>query len=260
MTTETTTTRDFLNINEVHEVSSYPYGRLRTKAFFSIEFVAKKGFRNVFQTIDPKTGRVNAPKKSTYSLFAFQTKDENGFIRNGSWGHSLNNEQINKLTNFIYTNKDSFCLTPEMVKFIAADLLGIIKAGLVWADGNKKAMFEALKPELDKLVSIASTGDIELFNGFKIDVEALENIKNNASEDEKVKLVARTYQVIDNKVIYTAPTVTAPAPAPVAVAPEVVHVAPVAVAPAPVAPATQLGLFGGEKTVRVAPTTQLSLF
>lgn len=256
MTTETTT-RQILNINETHEVASYPYGRLRTKAFFSIEFVAKKGFRNVFQTIDPKSGRLNAPKKSTYSLFAFQTKDENGFIRNGSLGPSLNNEQINKFTNFIYTNKDSFCLTPEMVKFIAVDLIGIIKAGLVWADGNKKAMFETLKPELDKLVQVANTGDIELLNGFKIDVETIENIKNSATEDEKVKLVAKTYQVIDNKVIYTAPTVTAPAPVEV--------VAPVAVTPAPavspaVAPATQLGLFGGEKTVRTAPATQLSLF
>jgi len=259
MTTETTTTREILNINEVHEVSSYPYGRLRTKAFFSIEFVAKKGFRNVFQTIDPKSGRLNAPKKSTYSLFAFQTKDENGFIRNGCWGHSLNNESINKFTNFIYTNKDSFCLTPEMVKFLAVDIIGIIKAGLVWADGNKKAMIEVLRPELDKLVQVANTGDIELLNGFKIDVDALENIKNNATEDEKVKLVPVSHALISGSQIIKLPVAT-PAVAPVEV---VAPVADPAVAPAvspAVAPATQLGLFGGEKTVRVAPTTQLSLF
>jgi hypothetical protein len=47
-------------------VDSYPYGRLRATAFFSLEFKKGKGFRSVFQTINPKNNRLNAPKYSTY--------------------------------------------------------------------------------------------------------------------------------------------------------------------------------------------------
>ena len=38
-------------------VESYPYGRLKTTAFFSVEKTSK-GYRTEFQTIDPKTGRI----------------------------------------------------------------------------------------------------------------------------------------------------------------------------------------------------------
>ena len=53
-------------------VEDYPYGfRLRCKIRYWIEFKAKKGFRFVSQTTNPKRpGEVwNKPKASTYSLF-----------------------------------------------------------------------------------------------------------------------------------------------------------------------------------------------
>jgi len=48
------------------EVKNYPYGRLRTSMFYYIETTPKKGDRLVQWTINPKNGRVNAEKKSTY--------------------------------------------------------------------------------------------------------------------------------------------------------------------------------------------------
>jgi len=53
-------------------VEDYPYGfRLRCKIRYWIEFKAKKGFRFVSQTTNPKRpGEVwNKPKASTYSMF-----------------------------------------------------------------------------------------------------------------------------------------------------------------------------------------------
>jgi len=62
------------------ESDDYPYGGLRCHISFDIEFTPKKGFRSVTQTTNPKNGRVNKPKKSTYSDFAVLYRDEKGHI------------------------------------------------------------------------------------------------------------------------------------------------------------------------------------
>ncbi len=51
-------------------VPDYPYGRLRCKIWFWLESDPKKGFRFVSQTENPKNGRINAEKKSTYCAIA----------------------------------------------------------------------------------------------------------------------------------------------------------------------------------------------
>lgn len=56
--------------NSAYLVNDYPYGfKLRTKIRYWLESDPKKGFRFVSQTMNPKTERWNAPKKSTYSTF-----------------------------------------------------------------------------------------------------------------------------------------------------------------------------------------------
>ena len=48
-------------------VEDYPYGfRLRTKIRYWVE-TTNRGQRGVIQTLNPKTGRWNNPKKTTYS-------------------------------------------------------------------------------------------------------------------------------------------------------------------------------------------------
>ncbi len=47
-------------------ITDWPSGSLRTTATFHIE-ANKKGERAVRTTINPKTGRINAPKALTYS-------------------------------------------------------------------------------------------------------------------------------------------------------------------------------------------------
>lgn len=52
-------------------VDDYPYGfRKRTKIRYWLESNGNKGFRFVAQTMNPDTGRWNAPKKSIYSDLA----------------------------------------------------------------------------------------------------------------------------------------------------------------------------------------------
>lgn len=63
------------------ESDDYPYGRLRCHITFDVEFNPPKGYRFVTQTTNPKTGRVNKPKKSTYSDYIALHRDENGHIK-----------------------------------------------------------------------------------------------------------------------------------------------------------------------------------
>lgn len=48
-------------------IEDWPSGRERTKATFTIETHAKRGQRAVRTTVNPKTGRDNAPKALTYA-------------------------------------------------------------------------------------------------------------------------------------------------------------------------------------------------
>lgn len=60
-------------------VNDYPYGiKLRTQIKYWIETAAKKGDRFCSQTLNPKNGRWNAPKKSTFSVIGVMFNDEKG--------------------------------------------------------------------------------------------------------------------------------------------------------------------------------------
>jgi hypothetical protein len=64
-----------------YKVENYPYGfRLRTTMHYWIETVAKKGDRLCTCTINPKNGRINAPKKSTFSNIGILYLDENNHV------------------------------------------------------------------------------------------------------------------------------------------------------------------------------------
>ena len=64
-------------------VDDYPYGfRLRTKIRYWLESSPSRGWRFVSQTLNPKNGRWNAPKKSTYMEWAgAMYLDEQGHVQ-----------------------------------------------------------------------------------------------------------------------------------------------------------------------------------
>lgn len=64
-------------------VDNYPYGfKLRTQIRYWIESTPKKGDRFCSQTLNPKNGRWNAPKKSTYQSLGIMFLDEKEHV---SW-------------------------------------------------------------------------------------------------------------------------------------------------------------------------------
>ena len=71
----------FLPTTATSTNDDYPYGRLRCTIKFWLEFNPKKGFRFCSQTVNPKTGRINNPKKSTYSDIIIMGVDDNGYTK-----------------------------------------------------------------------------------------------------------------------------------------------------------------------------------
>lgn len=64
------TVPNFVRFEETYETDDYPYGRERTKATFKVDKRGDNKERIERITIDPKTGRVNKPKYTTFASSA----------------------------------------------------------------------------------------------------------------------------------------------------------------------------------------------
>jgi hypothetical protein len=96
--------KPLLNYTESNplEVKDYPYGfRLRTSIFYWIETTPKKGDRFCSYTINPKNGRRNADKKSTYSNIGVMYQDEKGHTHWTGINIYSKPEQISKFIEMI---------------------------------------------------------------------------------------------------------------------------------------------------------------
>jgi hypothetical protein len=92
---------EYKSIDRPYEVKDYPYGfRLRTSIFYWIESQPGKGDRLGTYTINPKNGKPNKPKYSTYATFMYLYIDENGHVKNGVID-SYDREEFNARFEFI---------------------------------------------------------------------------------------------------------------------------------------------------------------
>jgi len=74
--------KNFIKTAEKIEIQNYPYSfNLKTTLYSTIDFDIKKGYRHSRQTINPKTGRVNNPKKSTYYPLMLRYFDDRAFAK-----------------------------------------------------------------------------------------------------------------------------------------------------------------------------------
>ncbi len=123
-TTETTAKQFLFGHDEQNPIiiNDYPYGfKLRTSIKYWIETTPKKGDRFCSQTLNPKNGRWNALKKSTYSEIGIMFKNELGHIK---WaGVSLYTDR-DKIVSFIENIGGVEKLNKEQVK-IYNSLMGI---------------------------------------------------------------------------------------------------------------------------------------
>lgn len=101
------------NFETAFIVNNYPYGRLRTDMAYWIE-KGKNGFRLCRQSLNPKTGQWNKPKKSTYSQFLLLAQNpENGHV--SSIGFSRYSE-VKRVKEFLEKYRSQ--LSHEQVKEI----------------------------------------------------------------------------------------------------------------------------------------------
>lgn len=156
---------------------NYPT-RERTTAFFHVE-MTKKGCRSVFQTINPKTGKLNAPKKSTYCPIKLPCT----IVQNGHFdvcGHLDFNgdEAINK--GLLFMSDFYECFTIEQVKDISLTALAMSKVNAKAQVIYCGTQWEQLKPlvthSIETLAQIAKTGE-NLFISASLDVSAIEALK-----------------------------------------------------------------------------------
>lgn len=165
-----------LTVNEAIVVDNYPYGRLKTKATFSIEFKPKKGFRSVFQTVNPKTGRINNPKKGVYHPIMFLS-EQDGFVKFRAINYH-DNEAYNRAMKFM----DEHCpmFTDEQIRDIAINSLSYLKVSLMGSVQYGGCKFDDIKGYFEKAVKIHSKiAEIKhnMFEETYIDHEAIESHK-----------------------------------------------------------------------------------
>jgi hypothetical protein len=164
-------------VSEVLKTIDYPYGRERATAFFSVE-MNNKGCRTVFQTINPKTGRLNNPKKGNYYQVILPIELENNYFEFTGYLDFNGTEAITKGLYFMNDYKDCFSL--EQLKSIAVFISGMMKINAksqVIYCGSK---WEDLKPyyenPLHNIIKIA-TGENTDFLSCLLDFDAIESLK-----------------------------------------------------------------------------------
>jgi len=170
----------FLTLDK-QTVENYPYGRLKCTAFFSIEFNAKKGFRHIFQTINPKTGRLNAEKKGNYHDICVMQND-NGFISQKSLSFYETNS-INKVAKFM--NENFALFTPEQIEYIYLLFLTHIKVSVQSNVIYAGAKVGDITPYFDAAIEIVKRGLKEKINTFgEINID-FEGIKSKTDPNYK---------------------------------------------------------------------------
>jgi hypothetical protein len=173
------TTKFFFPTSTVKTIENYPYGfKLRTTKKDSVEFKPGSGFRYVEQTINPKTGRENKPKKSTYNTIGLLFEDAtNGHIS----FYAINPNSAESVTTACLFLSDHYNLfTPDQIKDISKSLYNIVladfQACVIYCGCDPEKLKPFYVDPLSVLKSIFSSGEND-FHKFSIDLEGIESLK-----------------------------------------------------------------------------------
>lgn len=187
--------KTYFKTSETVTVENYPYGYLKTSAIFGTEWNEKKGYRSTFQTVNPKTGRLNAVKKSVYYDCMLMYKDsETGHVKHA--GYSIlgrGAEGCNVAAKFIFENFHLY--TVDQIQafyrlFLAANAI-TAKAMLIYCGSD----FNEVKPILEPATQACKEGIKDptqnLFDRIKVDEAALDATKKPDFNPFKVTEVIR---------------------------------------------------------------------
>ncbi len=146
-----------------HEIEDYPYWfSLRTSLFMWLE-TNKRGTRIVRQTLNPKTNKLNKPKKSVYYTFVRLFENEEGHIKS-----------------YVYN------------QYSIEDFLKAQKNGVFEGNEDQEAIFW----ENQRLLSIRG---MVIYGGFELDLIKDLSLKqlHEISEDD---IKAKEYKIEEAKV------------------------------------------------------------
>ena len=148
--------KNFLKATDKNISLDYPYGfRERTTKTDWLEFNFKKGFRHMSQTENPKTGRLNNPKKSTYYNGMALYLDENQHCKTIAF--AFNGEEEMKFTfNFLHQNWSLY--TNEMQEYFYCEALFYMKVHTQAMCTYSGADFNDIKPLIDEAVNMIVQG------------------------------------------------------------------------------------------------------
>lgn len=169
-----------LDITKKHTTLDYPWGfKLRCQVDYTVEFKPSKGFRNVFQSTNPKTNKLCAPKLDVYSHFVYMYENEEGHIKQGGmYNHGI--EDTLRIFAFIVKHFDALNLPTNYKNYIIETAIFTIMSACVYERNENiysMKFWEILfKPTIDKLESCLSNQQITKEN-FIIDIN-LDSIKN----------------------------------------------------------------------------------
>lgn len=139
-------------------VDDYPYGRSRTQIRYWIESKDKNGDRFCAQTLNPKTGRWNKPKKGTYStvLAMYLEEQEDGrlFVKTTGLGLWQKTEEAEAFIALV--GKDNL---NEVQRKSLARLMGTNKVfeGVTFSirEGSRTPEEEAEQKEIERKIGRA---------------------------------------------------------------------------------------------------------
>ena len=162
---------------------NYPYGfKLRTTKTDYLEFSAKHGFRHVYTTINPKTGRTNTPKKSTYYKIMLLGTDHNNHCK--SIVFDINGlAEIQRAIDFLKDTANFDLFSNEQMHYIYIAMLSACKIDMYARNIYAGVDVELMKPfYLDNVALLArglkNNGMLNTFEGINFDVQALDNLKD----------------------------------------------------------------------------------
>jgi hypothetical protein len=113
--------------------NTYPYGRMQCTRTIETEFKKNKGYRIKTQTTNPKTGRLNAPKYSTYYPFIIlHREEETGHAKGLHFGIS-GNEEVQRFINFITEHKEELNFTKEESAELWANVITSLRVSTEWS-------------------------------------------------------------------------------------------------------------------------------
>lgn len=130
-------------------VPDYPYGRrIRTQIRYWIETSAKHGDRFCSQTLNPKTGRWNKPKKSTYTgVGVMYLRPDNGHVK---WTGMNFNDSAEKIAEFLgVVGKERLSLAQQAK---AIEIIGYTRAmsKVTWSIRENVSAEEAREIDADQ--------------------------------------------------------------------------------------------------------------